>query len=375
MDGIDWTRLSNDQVEQVLVRCEANVAAIRAVQAAGLGEADRRQLPTADGSRSLQEWAAGRLDVSHDTAKDLVRVSRSRHPAIRADLAAGVIGFERAVAETRLVQAGAAEAQRVASRGWDIAGVHRLVARRRRLTRVGEREAYEGRFVVVQPNLDESRWDLRGSLFGLDGAVVSEAMRRRGDALPDPPDGRATKAQRMADGLVAIAQDSLSGDAPEGQAPAGPVATVMVDASLAAPTFGEAGAEVPGGTRIGPNTLEEILCDGRVEVNVAGAHPLGVGPLAAAVAPRVRRHVIARDGGVCSVAGCNSRYRLQVHHIVPHSLGGTNDPENLCCLCWYHHHVVIHGSGYTIDPESPPQRRRLLAPTHVRDRSPPRVRR
>ncbi len=272
-----------------------------------------------------------------------MRVSRSRHPQIRADLAAGVVGFERAVAETRLVQAGATEAQRLASRGWDIAGVHRLVARRRRLTKVDEREAYEGRYFFMQSNLDSSRADVRLSLFGVDAEILRQAAARRADELPDPPDGRATKAQRMADALVAIAQDSLGGDAPEGEAPAGPVATVMVDAELAAATRGEAGADITGGTRIGPNTLEEILCDGRVEVNVNGARPLGVGPLAAAVAPRVRRHVIARDGGVCSVAGCNSRYRLQAHHIVPRSLGGTNDPTNLCCLCWYHHHASWTG--------------------------------
>ncbi len=374
MDGIDWSRLTNDQVEQVLVRCEANIAAIRAVQAAGLAEADRRQLPTADGSRSLREWTAGRLDVSHSTATDLARMSRSRHPRVRADLASGGITFERAVAETRLAQAGATEAQRQASRGWDIAGVFRLAGRRRRMSKVDEREAYEGRYFFVQTNLDSSRADVRMSLFGVDAEILRQAAARRADQLPDPPDGRASRAQRMADGLVSIAQDSLGGDLPDGPAGPGPIATVMVDAALAAATRGEAGAEIPGGTRIGPNTLEEILCDGRVEVNVTGARPLGVGPLAAVVSGRLRRHVVARDGGVCSVAGCNSGYRLQVHHIVPRSLGGTNDPENLCCLCWYHHHVVVHGSGYRIDPDSPPQRRRLLAPAHVRDRSPPRVR-
>ncbi len=336
-----------------------------------MAEADRRQLPTADGSRSLQEWTAGRLDVSHDTAKELVRVSRSRHPGLRVDLAAGEIGFERAVAETRLVQAGATEAQRQASRGWDIAGVFRLAARRRQLAPVDERKAYEGRFLFMQPNLDASAVDLRGRLVGLDAQTVGQAMARRADELPAPPDGRASKGQRMADALVSIAHDSLDGGLPDGPAAgSGPVATVMVDAALAAATYGQAGAEVPGGTRIGPDTLEEILCTGRVEVNVTGATPLGVGPLTAAIPPRVRRHVIARDGGVCSVAGCNSRYRLQVHHILPRSRGGTNDPHNLCALCWYHHHVVIHGAGYRIDPRSPPQRRRLL----VKSRSPPRVR-
>jgi hypothetical protein len=64
----------------------------------------------------------------------------------------------------------------------------------------------------------------------------------------------------------------------------------------------------------------------------------------------------------CTVAGCTSRYRLQIHHIIRWADGGRTDPENLTTLCWFHHHVVIHGQGFRIDPDSPPQRRRLLRP-------------
>ena len=77
---------------------------------------------------------------------------------------------------------------------------------------------------------------------------------------------------------------------------------------------------------------------------------------------RLRRWILARDGAVCTVAGCTSRYRLQIHHITRWVDGGRTDAENLTTLCWFHHHVVIHGQGFTIDPHSPPQRRRLLRP-------------
>ena len=69
--------------------------------------------------------------------------------------------------------------------------------------------------------------------------------------------------------------------------------------------------------------------------------------------------VIARDGG-CVVDGCDSRYRLEVHHVIPRSEGGSHDAENLVTLCWYHHHVAIHGRGMRLDPQSPPGRRRLI---------------
>ena len=84
------------------------------------------------------------------------------------------------------------------------------------------------------------------------------------------------------------------------------------------------------------------------------------------IPPRVRRYVLARDGG-CTADACRSRHRLQVHHIIPRSQGGTHDPENLATLCWFHHHVVVHGMSYAIDPDTPPhptppQRRRFKPP-------------
>jgi len=88
-----------------------------------------------------------------------------------------------------------------------------------------------------------------------------------------------------------------------------------------------------------------------------------------AVPPAIHRFVAWRDGG-CTAEGCQSRYRLQPHHIIERSRGGSDDPENLTTMCWYHHHIVIHGLGYSIDPNSPPQRRRFLSPSTA-GRGPP----
>jgi hypothetical protein len=66
--------------------------------------------------------------------------------------------------------------------------------------------------------------------------------------------------------------------------------------------------------------------------------------------------------GSCSIEGCRSRYRLQIHHICPRSRGGSQHPDNLTTLCWYHHHVAIHGMGMEIDRETPVHRRRLRWP-------------
>lgn len=65
-----------------------------------LGEVDRRQLAAVGGCGSLGEWVRGRLDVAPETVRDLV--ATSRHLLALPDgedaVAAGVIGFDRAVA-------------------------------------------------------------------------------------------------------------------------------------------------------------------------------------------------------------------------------------------------------------------------------------
>ena len=58
--------------------------------------------------------------------------------------------------------------------------------------------------------------------------------------------------------------------------------------------------------------------------------------------------MLAKYGFRCAADGCNSRYRLQVHHLTPWSQGGTTDQEDLVLLCWFHHQVVIHERGFNI---------------------------
>ena len=197
---------------------------------------------------------------------------------------------------------------------------------------------------------------------GTDGRIVERALLERADGSPTPPNGRpAPRSQRNADALVSIAQGSLEGSPGEGGS-AVPLVSIFLDAELAAATDGEAGGEVALGPRIGPLTLEQILRDGSVEILKISpsGQPLSVGPTARTIPPKLRRYIIHRDGGACTVDGCRSRYRLQPHHIEPRSQGGSHDPSNLTTLCWFHHHVVVHRNGFRIDPHSPPQRRRFL---------------
>ena len=55
---------------------------------------------------------------------------------------------------------------------------------------------------------------------------------------------------------------------------------------------------------------------------------------------KMRDLVRARDYHSCIICGAPAQ---EIHHIEPRSNGGTNDLDNLCCVCWYCHHAVVHG--------------------------------
>lgn len=62
--------------------------------------------------------------------------------------------------------------------------------------------------------------------------------------------------------------------------------------------------------------------------------------------PEVKTEVLRRDGYRCQFKKCGNRQRkskrrrLEAHHIVPHSWGGSIDLKNLVTLCVTHHKLV-----------------------------------
>ncbi|MEN8234161.1 MAG: DUF222 domain-containing protein [Actinomycetota bacterium] len=358
--------LTADAIEQQMIAAESIIAQARTAQMTLLREVDRRQMPLADGCRTLPEWVAGRLDVSPDTAKTLVATSRRLEalPTVHATASRGSISYDRCAAISRVAEP--SEDAEIADdlAIYDVAGIWRLAAQRRRLTRDDERRAFRDRYLLAQPNLDESSWRVHGTLPALAGRTFVDALEARADTLPN--DVFEARSTRYADALWAMSLDSLAGGDGASVESATPLLTVFVDANDAVPTNAEAGVVIESGPRVGPDTLEAIICAGAIEVTARATDgaPLAMGRRSRIVPPRLRRFVLHRDGGVCTIEGCTSRYRLESHHIVPWFQGGATDAGNLTTLCWFHHHVVIHGRGFTIDPTTPPQRRRLRFPNH-----------
>ena len=360
-----WSTRSVSELRDELVELEAEISSLRCRQHVVVNELDKVNAAAGDGYRSSVDWLSALLDVDRSTASDLVFAARwsIKHRQVEALWAEGLVGFDRTVAMLRLAAAGADPGVVDDSRRMDLAGVNRLAARQRRVTRGDEHRVFVDRFVSIQPTLDEVSWHLTGQLPAVDGKIIEQALHARSDELRLLPGGETcTRAQRQADSLVAMAHDSLHRHSNDEASSSGSSVSVFVDLDEANGTGGEHGATVAYGPRVGPATLEELLCTGSVQIiGLTNGRPVVTSTASRAIPGAVRRFVAHRDGG-CVIAGCTSRYRLQPHHIQRRADGGSHDPDNLATPCWFHHHIAIHQNGLQIDPNTPPQKRRLIRP-------------
>ncbi|HUP15939.1 MAG TPA: HNH endonuclease signature motif containing protein, partial [Acidimicrobiia bacterium] len=362
MEGWGETGTVDQQIDswqQELSACEREITRLRARQVVLIRQLDRYQVDCGDGARTMGDWTSARLDLSQQTSSRLTQLAHAADGEIDQAMVEGRWGLDRAAALVKLRQAGlnGDEFTEVAET-YSLGRLYGLLDRLRHLDPTDETDVFEYCYLVIQPSLDESVFKLWGQLPGVDGRIVEKALSQKETEFPVFP-GQG-QGQRKADALTSICLDSLTGTSEEGMGRAVTVAEVFIDAHLAAESFGEQGATVSSGPRVGPNTLSEILCTGQVRVIVTdGLHPVSYTDMGEAIPGHIRRYVQWRDQNQCSIEGCHSRYRLQPHHIRERQHGGNHHPDNLITLCWYHHHVAIHGHGYRIDPTSPVHRRQL----------------
>ena len=362
-----------DSLETELSAVETEIGRLRARQVEILTELDTHQVYLTEGDRGMEDWVASRLDVSPQTAHRLMTVVHAPDPWYRQQLAAGRWGLDRAAFLVKLAATGApADLIDQAAADYSLGRLWGLIDSRRRIDPLTEQVTFESRYLVIQPSLDESMFRLWGQLYGVDGQLVDKALRQKADEFPILPD--QTQGQVLADALTAVCADSLTDSSEPGkEGRTVTVAEIFIDAALAAPSNGETGVTTSTGLRVGPATLAEILCEGRIRVVYTDGDrgPIAVSHLTEAIPPAIRAWILHRDHGRCSIEGCRSRHRLQIHHIHEQHLGGDHSPENLITLCWYHHHVAIHMLGFRIDPRSPVHRRRLIGQGSLLERAPP----
>ncbi|MCP4291563.1 MAG: HNH endonuclease [bacterium] len=70
------------------------------------------------------------------------------------------------------------------------------------------------------------------------------------------------------------------------------------------------------------------------------------------IPPAIRRRVLANARHKCETPGCGNTRFLEIHHLIPRSMGGINGPENLKCLCSACHRLA-HGNHSSVKEQMP----------------------
>ena len=368
-DGYRHAEVEDAKTEAGLVRAEAQISRARGEQLRWVKSFLLNRSAVSFGYRSAIDYVVSRADVRRSTARDLVYLAERLDVGMVERMCDGAVSYERVLEETRLREAGAPQDEIERSREVDLDKAGRVAQQYRKMTRDRETHTFESQYVAFQPSLDGTHVRVSGRLGAAEAEVCRQGLDRRGEQLVPAGEGRPDPGLRRALALTTLCQDQLdSGTAPgdrsleagpRGQNRREPLLVVLARNPVAEGSGFEQGVAVLSGQRVGPDTVDLIRCAGREEfITLSGQDIIHHGSRTS-IGPSIRRAVLARDDG-CTVEGCISTYRLEVHHIIPVSQGGTHAPENLTTLCWWHHHVAVHRRGMRIDPHSPPQRRRLL---------------
>jgi hypothetical protein len=98
------------------------------------------------------------------------------------------------------------------------------------------------------------------------------------------------------------------------------------------------------------NLYESAIDDGKVlEIDENGK----VGRNVRMVSPVLKKKVINRDGGKCTVPGCGKTHFLKVHHIVKVENGGSDREENLTTVCSVCHSLIHKYQKLIISGQAP----------------------
>jgi hypothetical protein len=276
-------------------------------------------------------YAEQRLGLGRTSATDLARVDRAldRHPHLAAAYRSGEVGLEAALLVLRVLGRG------------DDAGVERAwveKAARCTVKRLRDEVRAVGRTMAESPGTAEpnplSDADWYASLFRAPGSSRRrvEDLGARAIATGVEPDVflRLRLPGSLADAFAA-AVESRRGDLTH-LADSVPWHEPWPDASappslLAARVFSVRGRRTPAWVGL-LALLEEFVA--------VWDDP--------AAGPRRKSHAIpSRDGWRCVAPGCTSRRRLEVHHVIYRSNGGSDDDDNRITLCRFHHQRGQHG--------------------------------
>ena len=242
------------------------------------------------------------------------------------------------------------------------------------LMRARETRRIDGSFLALQP-----RFDGGGSLYGHADAESFATLTTALDAAAPPPEKTLTRARQRMDALIGICEASLAGDT-AGTRPR-PRFLVTTSLSQLMELGASEAARILGATpgrpqRITPLATQILACDAELTpIILLDGQPIGIGDTRATIPHKIRRALIARDGG-CRFPGCHAPAAwTDAHHVLSRARGGTHRLDNLVLLCRRcHRRIHLYAWKITINPNDTItfQHRKRKLHSHPRARPPSR---
>ncbi len=312
-DSVDLEKHTDagwERIDVALRTIAKRRGALDALEAKWLREALRVKIWREVGCVSMADYLERRLGYAPRTAHDRVRVALALEslPKLEAALRNGLP--HSAVRElTRVVTDKNEQKWLDAIRGKSVHEIEKMVA---------------GRGKGSDPE-DPPHPNLVGRTLPFEGvrpatmALLRDARRR---AQEDRGGGEVMSDD---DFLATMARAFLEGNAAERTKAPYQIAVTLCEHC-------GRGWQESGGRKyeLAKGDLERACCDAE---RIGSLDPDDRKRAVQDVPPSTRRLIHRRDGGRCKMPGCRSTRCLEIHHIVPRSLGGTNDPEKLALIC------------------------------------------
>ncbi len=383
-----------DELERRITATAVRLAAATAEWLALIAQFDRREGWGGAGLRSCAHWLAWQCGLSPGAAREHVRVARALTglPGIRDAFAAGRLSYSKVRALTRVaepdteaalldlaheataaqvervvrawrrsdaVDAGTVRAKRRFDSWWDddgmlhvrmvldteegaafLAGVDSLAERTARRERAAGKRAAGKR--AARTGTDDGA---HGQVDGDAAAPGGEAAEAPGRRVDEVALARERTVRRRCAAVARLAAAAPDADRRAGDPPRREV-VVHVDAAVVADDAAAGRAHLEGGPALHGSQVRRMLCEATVVTMLSrGREPLAVGRARRLATRAQRRALVRRDGG-CARPGCPETRveRLHAHHLLPWSLGGRTDVDNLVLLC-----DADHGLAHDLD--------------------------
>ena len=302
-------------------------------------------------SRNLRRNSE-RFGLSGATARSFCHVAEKAQPLphLVGSLSAGEISFDKVravvdVATPRTDQTLCDQAKELSVR--ELAEVARSAAARARAASLSpSRSEHDSRYVRFNDGHRTVSVQLPQEAYAQTKACV--------DAWAEtiPGEDKIPLDQRRCDGFMGMVDSATPGRGPKEVTGANPFLVVahvpLEDLVEGSGHPSDLAAELEHGGLIDVETVRRLACDATVVVAVDDkvGHTMYEGRAKRFPTGAQRREVIRRDRA-CRFPGCANATFAAVHHIVPWSLGGGTDLDNLVLLC-RHHHGVVHRRGWSM---------------------------